>query len=69
MTPTDLPSSVSAAAAAVFVAASELAITDRLAGAEARHAALLDEIDLEAARLRALVATERASLARLRRKG
>jgi hypothetical protein len=67
MTASPLPTAISTAAYEITIAAAGLAVTDRLAAAEARHVALLDAIDLEAARLRALVATERARLARLSR--
>ncbi len=62
-----LAAGVSASASALVGAATRLHMTERLTGAEALFEAALAEVELEAARLRALVATERARLARLAR--
>lgn len=48
--------------------AAVLAVADRLEGAASSYDAALDEIALEAARLRAVVASEKAAIARLRRR-
>lgn len=62
-----LAAAVSSSATALVGAATRLYMTERLTGAETLFEAALAEVELEAARLRALVATERARLARLAR--
>ncbi len=73
MTPSSAPSpaplaaGVSASVSALVAAAARLTMSERLTGAEQIFEAAIAEVELEAARLRALVATERACLARLTR--
>lgn len=65
----DTSATVFAVAGHLMTSAARLTVTARLESAAALHDAALAEIELEAVRLRAVVATERAALARLRRKG
>ena len=66
---TPLHRAVADVAGRLIEAAAALAVTDGLDGAGDEHLDTLDRVSLEASRLTAVVATERAELARRRRTG